>query len=717
MTIEHFKAEGIELTKDVSSIVYVDGVNGDDSNSGDITSPKKTIGGAVTAIIDKHGGAGSIKVAAGTYAETITLEDETLTRIYIESLEGSRSVIVNALSSTQDNENLTELVVQDVDFSGNIDIECDVSGSSLCSERLFLNNMRIDGSLTLKCMGGGKATGTRDLHLVQLYGAFIVENVAGLRMFHCKINSTQSWEWNTANPEPASGSSIVTRLENCWLRGFPATTSDKAFGVTVSYYGCFVGGYGSTPQTVGADTTVSLFSGSRWYANNPASGNNIVLGTLNIEAGANLDLSTTDLSSATILFLGENVEPVNEYWVDGTNGDDQFTGVKEYPLATVNAAVSAIAGSDGYGVIHIKGNNTYSETVTLENAALRQVELIGYNGGVTVDGDLQSTLNNKDLELLRATNITFTGVPNLVCTEDGAASLFCSAGTSNNDPTEFISGLYNCDFTSTTGTANFKTMKYFDIVDTDIMGAAAEFTNIYGFTVTNGRVPASTILSDDTEPAPAAGQAMWFYLRNESNFNGQVTLSKSAGGSTPRLFIWGRNAATNPGGVGVSVADGCQLDFFEGRVPEATVAAGGIVNINSTYDRDRVIGDISNWSIDPAATLSITKPGSTGQGFKSPVGPGQIVLTGATILNQLHSFYHLVCNTSGGAFAVTLPVVTSSHEGLEIEISCVHVGGANALTVNPDAGHTVGGGASYSLSANTGARFRFNGTLNDWVLV
>ena len=127
------------------------------SGVGTVDSPLKTIQEAVDALA-AAGGTGTIRVLPGAYAETVTLENTSLVSVKIELVGAPGSVTVDAISSTQDNENLVDLELSGLWVSGDITLECDVdgAGSLFCSSSLAIDTCVCNG-LTLKCIASDPA--------------------------------------------------------------------------------------------------------------------------------------------------------------------------------------------------------------------------------------------------------------------------------------------------------------------------------------------------------------------------------------------------------------------------------------------------------------------------------------------------------------------------------------------------------------------------------
>lgn len=603
MTIEHFKAEGIDLTKAISSVIYVDGTNGDDANSGDITSPKKTIGNAVTTIINTYSGVGAIKVGGGFYAETITLESESLTRLSIEALANPGSVAVSALNSTQDNENLTNLVIQGINFVGSVNLSCDVSGagSLFGSEQFLFSDSEVSGSFTLKCMGSNASFGgSRVLDNVTFQGATVIEHIYNLFTYRCVFNGTFDCIYNSANPLPQFGAITLLLCYETGIFDFPNMTSTAAFANQILLYsGCQTDGYGSSLSTIDANSRLTYLPGSQSIGHNPATGLHTIDGTLIIYPGVSISNWSTnfDLSSGEVVFGGSTLQPGTTFHVDATSGNDKFNGTPEYPLATIGAAVTALASGGGAGFIKVAAG-TYAETLTLEDTALTSVDITS-EGGLAVINAFQSKTNNGNIRALFLRNLHFTGNFELEGVDGGD---LCNPVTAYAPQSSFENIII--------GGAIFtlKALRRLRMTDIRSTSASPVFENCQTLwiegDISNVGTGAGTFTIQGVDANPKfsgfAG-SMSVYFHNGSIVNGDVTLSNDIVGRATVLAIQGAFSRSSTGDI--DVQDQCKLRLDGGWArfgSGSQIQSGGTLELRGAYQ----IPSLADWTIDPGATIT-----------------------------------------------------------------------------------------------------------------
>lgn len=705
MTIEHFKAEGIDITKDLSSIVYVDGVNGDDSNSGDFTSPKKTIGAAVTTVINTHSGSGSIKIAAGTYGETITLEDTTLTSVSISSMNGPNTVSINAFQSTADNENLAVLNLIDLNFSGAFSLSCDVDGGSLCKDGSTIDRVDVDGVTTLKALQG------LCLYDCSMAGQVIIEN-ARMDFLRCRTPATtNTHSWVGTNPKPtgvtytqvefydtSTGFWTITgsATDTAWHRMFSGSFAIGNAAFVVNAGGNLELHAGSTLRTnagtVAATAILALGGGYIGSTTSPYDKRDMSAWTINSGATVNFNILQTDVVSES-----------NVFYVDPSGGHDKFNGSKDYPVATVGAAVTALVGAGGAGRIVVKGG-TYAETLTLSSTTLTDVEIVS-EGGIAVFNAFSCIADNENLKRLSLENLRFEGA--FALKGDTDASDFLTAG---QDVVWPASCLNNVTVNAGANDIEFAAGRTIELRGCNFRGTGDFIVENFNFVhMTEGfRVPQAGVgfiirgVAANPWHNGTKGNTFAYIYAGANAPAGVTTLSNDFGSGTSLFTLYG--GARDVSASLITVGDDCRWDVFPYVYTnrDLQVDSGGTARVSPMSHAP----NSSGWNVAAGGTLALDAPVQTNPWIdKAFADTGSTLLLGEVVNSTIF------CDTSGGGTTLNLPVVDDNHDGLEAQFTVT--GGAN-LIVAGSGGATVMGSPNATVVSGSAQRLKYHHADTDW---
>jgi len=493
----------------------------------------------------------------------------------------------------------------------------------------------------------------------------------------------------------------------------------------------------------GTPTTVSTFTND---ANYVASGDNVSVLTNDanyVASGDNVSTLTNDAGYLTDI-TGENLGDLSDVTVTTpTSGQ-----VLSYNGANwVNSAASS-------------GSLAGLSDVTITAAA--NGDYLRYNGSAWVDATLAvvddttpSLGGNLDVN---GNSITSSANGDVTINPDGTGSIAIGADV-----------IPDADVTHTLGSEDFRYITTYS----DLNGAVRfKAKNDEGSAITAGQVlyikglagdgetPTVGLAdADDASKMPAFGlayagandqaevQVVSFgnlYNVNTSSFSVGDTLyvSTTAGaltntkptGETSQLQNIGRVVRSDAsagvitvGGAGRSAATPNLNDgyFFLGNASNQSVSTQlSSINVSTFVNDAGYLANINSENLGDLSDVTVTTP-SSGQVLSynganwvnaAASGGGGYAFSAISGATSAQIQYHYSCDTSGGAFALTLPALSGVTSGQEIRVKLATAG--NNLTIAVSGSDTIDGLSSYTLSvAKSSITLVANVSATDWEIV
>lgn len=345
-----------------------------------------------------------INIAADVATEAIVVADTDFTLLSFVGPEGR--VTMTSFASIADNENLTQLHVEDINFSGDVNCTCDVSGATslFCSGGGTMQNVAIGGNTTFATLG------TMDLHNVVGVGTLTVRNTEDVRLHAFSVfGGAFLHDANDVGNLPAilaaggvSRVLIFNSVVNC------PTLTESGGGTVTALVTLGSGAVASTGSVaVAALCELECLEGSELVSGGADAV--VATGILSLLGGQVTALEGWTINAAAVVYT--RAYPGLTLYVDGVRGNDLFNGSPEYPFATVQAAVAAAiaiqtAATGTLVNVHV-APGTYAEAVAL-NGNLEQLSLAGMTPGtVTIQSigcTTNAVLDRLDLKDLKFTN-------------------------------------------------------------------------------------------------------------------------------------------------------------------------------------------------------------------------------------------------------------------------------------------------------------------------
>jgi len=493
----------------------------------------------------------------------------------------------------------------------------------------------------------------------------------------------------------------------------------------------------------GTPTNVSTFTND---ANYVASGDNVSVLTNDanyVASGDNVSTLTNDAGYLTDI-TGENLGDLSDVTVTTpTSGQ-----VLSYNGANwVNSAASS-------------GSLAGLSDVTITAAA--NGDYLRYNGSAWVDATLAvvddttpSLGGNLDVN---GNSITSSANGDVTINPDGTGSIAIGADV-----------IPDADVTHTLGSEDFRYITTYS----DLNGAVRfKAKNDEGSAITAGQVlyikglagdgetPTVGLAdADDASKMPAFGlayagandqaevQVVSFgnlYNVNTSSFSVGDTLyvSTTAGaltntkptGETSQLQNIGRVVRSDAsagvitvGGAGRSAATPNLNDgyFFLGNASNQSVSTQlSSINVSTFVNDAGYLANINSENLGDLSDVTVTTP-SSGQVLSynganwvnaAASGGGGYAFSAISGATSAQIQYHYSCDTSGGAFALTLPALSGVTSGQEIRVKLATAG--NNLTIAVSGSDTIDGLSSYTLSvAKSSITLVANASATDWEIV
>jgi len=449
-----------EAREDVENLVHVSPKYGHDKYNGSQRYPVATIAAAIAKVVAIQTADSTkmvrVVVGIGTYAEPLTLENVNLHQLEVEAeLDDTNSlgVIIQRITSAQDNENLEYLQISNIKFTAASTISCDVDGANnhLGDTGLNFKNCRFAGVTTLEAC---YIAWFKDCYFPQNIS---ITNCGRVDFDACSqvqpgkkligiidalANKNNNWYgYQVIYPY---GESVLSAPDMSVING---DTGWIGVGIWTG------SSIGATTEvgTFGDQTWVDLYVGAYLYG---SAGSSFSSGSWVDFYGGILSSDYTIDPAATIAIdegpTGPAAQRDDIIYVDGNLGHAGYNGSEKYPYKTIGDAITrAIAIQTADPTQHTQilvSSGAYAENLVLENTNLVSLELQAISEGSGTESrrvemlNLTSTQDNENLEFLKIAGFEFTGDVNL--SSDVAGSDFGSE--------EIV--FDNCLFSKATGT-------------------------------------------------------------------------------------------------------------------------------------------------------------------------------------------------------------------------------------------------------------------------
>lgn len=271
---------GVQVGFPATTLLQVDGSRVDVYVAdGTMLRPFKTIMAAVNQVIANGDNTSAkpytIKIAPGTYAETIILENTALKHLQITGSGPyiGLNVSVNAVQSTTENDAFSCLIISNMLISGNVTIEGESDGTSAFGNDLSFTDCYIGGTASFKNFSCG------GLNRTKANGAVLFQNGFGWIEDNPGQNpgATLTVQWDDTAKKPSGATNCYVILGNTLAGVTTIQRLGSTGSATVQARNGVRFAYPGSTLTVGANTTLLCYSGAA-IRSNVVNNGSIVLG-------------------------------------------------------------------------------------------------------------------------------------------------------------------------------------------------------------------------------------------------------------------------------------------------------------------------------------------------------------------------------------------------------------------------------------------------------
>lgn len=423
----------------------------------------------------------------------------------------------------------------------------------------------------------------------------------------------------------------------------------------------------------------------------------------------NVSDSGNNTADTTLLGLNENGNITGNFQGIGfgTNGD--VTG--NSTLATIGDSGNVVGGD-------FMGLNLYGGSTTTGNSLMQNItdngSSVNKTGiGISLSGSASNSVNGL---YVNVDNVTFAGQKTALSTQGGLFSSQSNVDTGDFTPPFFtnnnsLGGQLQIDSGSPLLATpmfgnNLGIMVNFDDDYTadDFIGVG----NSLGYSI-NGFVNQVTGASGKTLDTlnymlAAGGNSYgdgtvenlnFFRVAGLLNDGGSLTATNMRGFYVDPIFD-GSVATTNKWGF---INASSSNNWMKG-----SLTIGGSSGANESGIELDVDGDVRIRSLTTAGYVTTDATGHI-TSVAIPSNPASSNITANTTLSSAINYY--LCDTTGGAFTVTLPAA-ASNDGVSFTVKHTTFGGANDVTIAT--GETIDGESGDTLTAGEGKTYISNGT-------